>query len=256
MSLFQTPYNSNMPYGSLSSKFYDIDKPQANPGELAYYLDEAQKSGGAVLEPMAGSGRFLIPLRDAGIDLDGFDASQSMVEGATRRLGMVGTPGYLSVDTFESFRPNRPYAMVMIPCESLSLLHTQEMVAMALRQIANWLQPGGSLVASFEKQTQTVDSSWPWGGRWITHPEGGFIVLSWLGRYDAKTHVNQSLLRYERVLDSKVVDTEMEEFNLRHYDRAELQELLLASGFSAIDFLEPTWVDIESEKPWLVKATK
>lgn len=256
MSIRQTSYNQDMPYGSLSSEFYDIDKSHANAGELAFYLDEARRAGGAVLEPMAGSGRFLIPLREEGVDLDGFDASQAMVEGATRRLGLVGTPGYLSVDTFETFRPTRPYEMVMIPSESLSLLHTPEMVGSALRSIASWLQPGGHLVASFERRTQITDSSWPWSGRWITHPEGGFIVLSWLGRYDAKTHVNRSLLRYERVLDSKVLDTEMEEFNLRHYDQPELQELLLASGFSAIDFLEPTWVEIESEGPWLVKATK
>lgn len=245
-----------MPYGSLSSEFYDIDKSHANAEELAFYLSQARGAQGAVLEPMAGSGRFLIPLREAGIDLDGFDASQAMVEGATRRLGLVGTPGYLSVDTFDTFRPNRLYSMVMVPGESLSLLHTTELVGTALRSIVTWLQPGGHLVATFERRTQTTDSSWPWSGRWIKHPEGGFIVLSWLGRYDARSQVNHSLLKYERVLDSKVVDTEMEEFNLRHYDENELRELLVHAGFSVVDFLEPSWVENESGRPWLVKATR
>lgn len=245
-----------MPYGSLSSEFYDIDKPEPHPGELAFYREQCVQAAGPVLEPMAGSGRFLIPLREAGIDLDGFDASQSMVEGATRRLGLLRTPGFLSVDTFDSFRPVRHYAMVMVPCESFSLLHTEETYKSALGQICSWLQPGGSFVASFEKKTQSADSSWPWGGRWIKHPEGGLLVLSWLGRYDAKSQLNQSLLKYERVIDSKVVETEMEEFNLRHYDQTELEQILGEAGFSRIEFLDPTWIENASERPWLVRATR
>lgn len=245
-----------MPYGSLSSEFYDIDKPAPNPGELDFYRTEAIESNGPVLEPMAGSGRFLIPLREVGVDLDGFDASQSMVEGATRRLGLVGTPGYLSVHTFDSFRPSRTYAMVMIPSESISLLHSTDLCRKALEKIASWLQPGGRLVASFEKCTQTTDSSWPWGGRWISHPEGGLIVLSWLGQYHAASKTNRSLLKYERVIDSKVVETEMEEFNLRHFDREELEQLLLGVGFSSVEFLDPTWIENESDRPWLVRAIR
>lgn len=252
----QISYNQGMPYGSLSSEFYDIDKPEPDAGELAFYLEQSRLAAGPVLEPMAGSGRFLIPLREAGVDLDGFDASQSMVEGATRRLGLVGTPGYLSVATFDSFRPSRSYGMVMIPCESISLLHTPDLYQSALKRICSWLRPGGFFVATFEKRTQSSDSSWPWGGRWIKHPEGGMIVLSWLGRYDSKSQVNQSLLKYERVIDSKVVDTEMEEFNLRHYDQDELRTVLLEAGFTTVEFLEASWIGNESERPWLVKATR
>ena len=39
-----------------------------------------QESGGPVLDPMCGSGRFLIPLMEDGFDVHGFDASPTMLE--------------------------------------------------------------------------------------------------------------------------------------------------------------------------------
>jgi len=53
-------------YGSLCTEFYDLDKPSAPADALAFYVERARKAGGRVLEPMCGSGRFLLPMSLAG----------------------------------------------------------------------------------------------------------------------------------------------------------------------------------------------
>jgi hypothetical protein len=52
-------------YGKLCSLFYDIDKPSANQKELQFYLSFANKNMN-VLEPMCGSGRYLISFIEKG----------------------------------------------------------------------------------------------------------------------------------------------------------------------------------------------
>ena len=67
-------------YLSLCTQYYDLDESDSPDGAFAFYLQYANRIGGKVLEPMCGSGRFLIPIMELGYDIEGFDASQSMLE--------------------------------------------------------------------------------------------------------------------------------------------------------------------------------
>ena len=49
-------------YKKLCTQFYDIDKPTAPPDALEFYLQYALKAQGPILEPMCGTGRFLVPM--------------------------------------------------------------------------------------------------------------------------------------------------------------------------------------------------
>ena len=57
-------------YKSLCTQFYDIDKPTAPQKELDFYLRYARRARGPILEPMCGSGRFLVPIAQSGFDID------------------------------------------------------------------------------------------------------------------------------------------------------------------------------------------
>src|SRR3989442_14523471 len=72
-------------YKALLTEAYDLDKPEA-PGEaLAYYMRHIRACGEPVLEAMCGSGRFLAPLLEAGIDGGGVDASADMLAAGAAR---------------------------------------------------------------------------------------------------------------------------------------------------------------------------
>jgi len=67
-------------YGKLCTQFYDLHKPQAQEESLQYYISCAKRCFGPILEPMCGSGRYLIPMMEQGFSIQGFDSSPSMLE--------------------------------------------------------------------------------------------------------------------------------------------------------------------------------
>src|SRR4029453_7715973 len=80
-------------YGRLSAWVYDLDKPSGRSfGDLEFYRDRLPRCPGPILEPAVGTGRLLIPLLEAGFAVEGFDASDEMLERCrancrARRLG-------------------------------------------------------------------------------------------------------------------------------------------------------------------------
>lgn len=66
-------------YKSLCALYYELDKPEANPDALQFYLNYVQHAKGAILEPMCGTGRYLIPFIEQGFPVEGCDASFEML---------------------------------------------------------------------------------------------------------------------------------------------------------------------------------
>ncbi len=77
-------------YGNLCTEFYDLDKPNAPPDALDFYTLKARAAGGRILEPMCGSGRFLVPMIRAGLVVDGTDSSRPMIAACERKLALSG----------------------------------------------------------------------------------------------------------------------------------------------------------------------
>ncbi|MFV7789733.1 hypothetical protein ACNO6Z_02635 [Aliarcobacter lanthieri] len=68
-------------YGKLSSEVYELDKPIGSSfGDVEYYLSRLKDIKGPILEPATGTGRILIPLVEAGLDVSGFDLSNEMLD--------------------------------------------------------------------------------------------------------------------------------------------------------------------------------
>lgn len=58
-------------YGKLNAAQYALDN-QAPPAEaLTFYWQQYEATTGPALEPMCGTGRFLLPFLERGADIDG-----------------------------------------------------------------------------------------------------------------------------------------------------------------------------------------
>ncbi|WP_202618550.1 MULTISPECIES: hypothetical protein [unclassified Ensifer] len=67
----------NNTYGKIASLVYNLDKYiWKSFGDVEYYRERLSGCLGPILEPAVGNGRALIPLLEAGLDVNGFDASQ------------------------------------------------------------------------------------------------------------------------------------------------------------------------------------
>jgi len=59
---------------------YELDKPNAPEEELDFYIKYSTSKIMKTLEPMCGSGRFIIPIAEKGYSIDGFDISRDMLD--------------------------------------------------------------------------------------------------------------------------------------------------------------------------------
>src|SRR5262245_12435857 len=91
-------------YQSLCTEFYELDKPSAPPDAIDYYLRKAAEAKGKILEPMCGTGRFLIPLLEKGYEAVGFDSSSHMLEMCKTKCRERQLSANLIHASFESFK--------------------------------------------------------------------------------------------------------------------------------------------------------
>jgi SAM-dependent methyltransferase len=218
-------------YRSLCTQVYEIDKPTAPADALEFLLHYAREAKGPILEPMSGSGRYLVPLLEAGFDVDGIDASPAMMAVCRQKCDELGVRTNLFEGFIQEVELSRQYGLAIIPAGSFTLITDPRDALVCLKKLFDCLLPGAKLVLEAGQVRGTESSSWPWGGRWWNRPDGGKIILSWMGRYDACTGIVHSIHRYELVVDGKLVETEFEDFDTRAYARDEMIGLLEEAGF-------------------------
>src|SRR3954471_10054270 len=92
--------------------------------DVAFYLEEARRSGGPVVELGVGTGRIAIPIAADGIRVIGVDSSTGMLDVCARRAPLAG----VSVDLREGDLSEPPLdetvPLVICPFRSYLHLHT------------------------------------------------------------------------------------------------------------------------------------
>lgn len=75
-------------YGNLCTEMYEILHSEAPSDELDFYLSYAEK-GKKILEPLCGSGRFLVPFLERGFTISGIDLSEEMLAKLKQKAPMA-----------------------------------------------------------------------------------------------------------------------------------------------------------------------
>ena len=134
-------------YGSLASQVYELDKPVGHGfGDVEFYLAALRDLSGPVLEPAVGSGRVLIPLLRAGLDVDGFDASPEMLAICRENCKAAGLTTRLSHARFEDFNCDREHAAIDVPAGSFQLITSFKAAIAVLERFHAHLTTGGRLL--------------------------------------------------------------------------------------------------------------
>ncbi len=227
-------------YGELSTEFYDLDKPSPPSEALAFYQRRAQEINRPVLEPMCGSGRFLVPLAQAGIDVDGFDLSTVMLNRCRQKYRESNINPELFHASFDDVELNRSYGLIFIPSGSFNLLVDDATIRRALKRMYEWLDSDGALVFEVETlQSAEEHQHNIWTPKWVDRADGTKIVLSTTSRFDSSSRINTTLCRYELWNENSITQTEVEIINLRLYGVAELDSWLEDAGLSVVKKTQP-----------------
>ena len=226
-------------YKKLCTEFYDITKPDPPAEALQFYLQKQKSIGEPVLEPMCGSGRFLIPFLVQGIDIDGTDASPHMLQACRDRCEKKRVSPILYEQFLEELKLPRQYRFIFIPAGSFNLIVDSKAAKESLGRLYDHLFSEGELVLEIETPRAQSKSQGRWVGRWITRQDDAKIILSCLSAYDPEEQIEQSIHRYDLLKKGHLLDTEFEYFNLRFYEQIEFKQLLEATGFIYVKSSKP-----------------
>lgn len=227
-------------YHRLCTEFYDLDKANAPEQALEFYLRYAREARGPIWEPMCGSGRFLLPMLQEGLDIDGSDTSEFMLDACRRRARELGLQPRLYQQKLEEAALPRRYALVFVPSGSIGLISRRDELMAGLRKIREHMLSGAKLILEIELPISKESHSVPYGGRWLKRPDGATLLLTWLGQYDAAERLSSNLHRYEVIEHGRIVACEIEDFTVRMYDSAEFCDILATAGFTGMREL-PTY---------------
>jgi SAM-dependent methyltransferase len=216
-------------YGKLATEVYDLDKPIGfSFGDVEFYRDQLKGIDGPVFEPAVGTGRIMIPLLTAGVEVQGIDTSQEMLKLCRERCEERGLAPVLAEADMTEFVEPEAFAAVIVPTGSIVLLDGREATVRALWCFSQSLRPGGRLI---------IDVPAPRGDR---SPEpmrhwrrGEYIwTLQTLAvDYDRAANQITRWLRYDKWLDGELVGSELQPFRLQHWSINEFQGLLAEAGF-------------------------
>lgn len=214
------------PYQRLCTEYYDLDKPTAPPESLAIYTEYATKSKGPILEPMCGTGRYLIPLLKLGHNITGFDSSSYMVDVCQRKLRQENLYSKIAVASFETFSFQGLYGLIMIPTSSFCLLTTNEAASIALKFVVKHMAREGKFIFEVDTPKSVNTPQGVWKGSWVNKSDGSKLVLNTVSRFNAESGIDEILCRYEFWQDNMITKTEVEDFRLRLYEMREIEALL------------------------------
>ncbi len=145
--------------------------------DVAFYVEEAVRSGGPVLELGVGTGRIAVPVAAAGISVVGVDTSAGMLEVARERAELAAVDIDLRQGDMREPPVEGMFPLVIVPFRSLLHMETDDDRRAALRAVAKHLAPGGRLV--FDVFTPGADDIADTHGLWLEREPGIWERADW-----------------------------------------------------------------------------
>jgi SAM-dependent methyltransferase len=145
--------------------------------DVPFYVEEAVRSGGPVLELGVGSGRIAVPVALAGIEVVGVDLSAGMLEVARERAELAGVKLDLRHGDMRDPPVAERFPLVLCPFRSLLHMETDVDRRAALRAVAARMTDGGRFV--FDVFTPGADDIADTHGRFIEREPGIWERADW-----------------------------------------------------------------------------
>ena len=211
--------------------------------DIPFYVDEARRSGGPVLELGCGTGRVAIPIAEAGRDIVGLDSSEAMLSIARSKVQRLA-PGSGSLSLvngdMREFSLGHKFQLVIIPFRGFLALLTVEDQVRTLDEIKRHLAPGGRLifnifVPDLNMLVQEGDVSYHF--RDVTDPGTGTRMVLWhQSSYDNYNQIINARTMVEELDQEGAVGRRLyRDFQLRYAHRWEMHHLLRKCGYEVLD---------------------
>jgi SAM-dependent methyltransferase len=209
--------------------------------DVGFYVQEAQASGGPVLEIGCGTGRVLIPTARAGVRIVGLDRSPHMLAVCQQRVREepqeIQDRVRLVQADMRNFELEDTFALVTIPFRPFQHLLTVEDQLSCLSSVRRHLVDGGVFILDIFNPSLDLLVNHPIGEEFVEGPEfstpdGRRVVRHYkTAARDRFSQVNHfELIYYVTHADGRE-ERLVHAFPMRHLFRFEAEHLLARAGF-------------------------
>jgi SAM-dependent methyltransferase len=217
--------------------------------DVRFYVEEAGRRPGPVLEAGCGTGRVTLPIAEAGGRVIGLDRSPHMLEIAeakrqAARPDVASRCAFVRAD-LRGFAFRRPFAQAFLPFRVFQALLTVPDQLAALASIRAALKTGGRLVFNvLDPRVELLDSEGGPGpvrdtGR--DYEAGGDRVRERFAVRFAPVEQRLDLtFIYERRTPDGDIEREFDPVRLRYFHRFEIEHLLARAGYE-VEALYGDW---------------
>ncbi len=227
-------------YGRIAD-LYDFVGPYRERDDDAFFVEAAKQSGGPALELGCGTGRILLPIARAGIDIVGLDLSEGMLAVCRKRLSEeppdVQRRAHLVRADMRDFSVGRTFPLVTIPFRPFQHLITVADQLACLAAVRRHLADDGRLILdlfnpSLDALANRAEGEEAGDEAPFTMPDGRRVVRRFrVGSHDRFNQVNHTELIYYVTHPDGREERIVHAFPMRYLFRFETEHLLARSGF-------------------------
>ena len=234
--------------------------------DIPFYVDEAVRSGGPVIELGCGTGRVAIPIALSGIDVVGLDSSSLMIERARQKANQTGASNLKLVQAdMIDFKLDDKFPLAIVPFHGLLSLLSLEDMERTLLNIRRHLTPEGKLIFDIfvpDLNMMVQEGDVPYHFRDVTDPNTGRRLVIWnQASYDSYSQIMSIRSTIEELdLNGRVASKMYRDFSLRYIFRWEMHYLLQVCGYDTLelygDFRRQDFDENSTEMVWVATPTE
>ncbi len=205
--------------------------------DVDFFIREARKTTGAVLELMSGTGRVSIPLMEAGVNLTCVDISAK--SNAILRQKLEDKHLKAEVYDMDVCQLNLPkqFGMVIIPFHSFAHIISPTDQQKALQRIKEHLLPGGAFICTLRNPVvrhADIDGQLKLAFAYSLGEQQGKLL--WWMLEEFSPNDNQLVNAYEVFevydADGMMISKRLMELNFRLTSKEQFEAMLTSAGFS------------------------
>ncbi len=217
-------------YGSLCTEMYEILHKEAPEDELSFYLSYAEK-GMSILEPLCGSGRFLVPFLQRGFDICGMDLSMEMIA----KLKEKAPDAKVIQEDIIEYDSEEKFDYIFISSGSVSLFTDMKICRAILQKMKCLLKKDGKFVFAVDTVADRCPDSSDYHTLTSVKTKERFdLILKGKSYYDEKTQTQYSPSIYELYNGTILLQREEMDFQTHLYKLGEMEQLLDEIGFREV----------------------
>ena len=226
-------------YDGVAAEFWGLMGGNTPEADLPFFEQAIRAGGGRALDLTCGSGKHLIPYLQAGLDVEGVDSSQPMLDACAIRAAAIGRKPALYCQMMQALDLPHRYHTIFISVGSFHLLKEREEAMETLRRCHRHLLPGGKLYITAFRPRRADDPEFRKGAGDmgpVIRPEDGatLTVKCWVEDVDHPNQVVTERRRYVVQQPGRPPRTQEAVLYLRWYDIDELRTMFAAAGFSDV----------------------